>query len=589
MVAASLLPAQSGEPQIDPPDAPVPAVQEQPPEEKPSKTVEEPETLQESQVEKPADPPEAPKPEPGEKTQKPAAPAPVENDPAPAESKPKEPTDTPTKESEDTPAETETSPAGKEAMKPADAPPKEDAGSEETTPKEATAEPPQAEIKEPASEETPKDEKEAAAGEKKPADSDNADDEPVAEDDASEDVPPAWSTTVRWRELGPTSMGGRICDIAVVSKNPTTFFVGAASGGVFKTTDGGITFDPLFQDAPGISVGAIGLSPSDPNVLYVGTGEPNPRNSVSWGTGVYRSTDGGNSWKNVGLKESFQIGRIVVHPTDPNTAFVGALGRLWGPGGERGLFKTTDGGKTWTNVLTGEGGAGAIDVAFKPGDPSTLLATTYERLRGPYDTGDPDVRFGPGSALWRSTDGGETWEEIEEGLPTCDLGRIGLSWHEADPSIVFAVVESEQIGTAPKGAKRPALMGIRGEDQSAADRKSGALLTQVTDDGPAFKAGLRTGDRVVKIADEKVETYAGLIRQIRKRYAGDTVTVEAIRGDDERVMGELTFGARGGGGSRPYGGRLGGQVANIQAEQGENGFETGGVYRSDDAGRSWTR
>ena len=422
-----------------------------------------------------------------------------------------------------------------------------------------------------------------------------APDEPAPEPGGSEepgkesaDGRPAWAADPRWRELGPTAMGGRICGLAVVPDAPTTFYVGAAGGGVFKTTDGGITFDPLFQDAPGISVGAIALAPSDPQVIYVGTGEANPRNSVTWGSGVYKSTDGGETWANVGLERSFQIGRIAFHPADPDTAFVGALGRLWGPGGQRGLFKTADGGETWNRVLEGEGGAGCIDVAFKPGDPSTLLAATYERRRGPYDVGDPAVRFGPGSALWRSTDGGDNWEEMTDGLPTCDLGRIGLSWHAADPSIVFATVESETIGTAPEGTKLPALMGIRGEDQSSAGGEPGALLTQVTEDGPAGKAGLKNGDRVVKLGDDAIESYRDLVAGIRERFAGDTVTVEAVRADDERVAAEVTFAARGGG-DRPFGGRLGGQVANVQEKQGPDGFQTGGVYKSEDAGRTWTR
>ena len=161
-------------------------------------------------------------------------------------------------------------------------------------------------------------------------------------------VDPKWIESLRWREIGPANMGGRIVALAVVESDPSTFFVATASGGLLKTTNNGITFTHLFDRESTVSIGNIAVAPSDPNVVWVGTGEQNPRNSVSYGDGVYKSTDGGKTWSNKGLTESFQIGRILIHPKDPNTVYVGALGRLYGPNQERGLFKTTDGGETWT-------------------------------------------------------------------------------------------------------------------------------------------------------------------------------------------------------------------------------------------------
>src|SRR5207244_6654501 len=156
---------------------------------------------------------------------------------------------------------------------------------------------------------------------------------------------------LKFREIGPAVMGGRIDDVAVVESDPDIVYVATASGGVMKTENGGTTWEPLFDDQTTSTIGAIALAPSDPSIVWLGTGEANNRQSSSWGNGVYKTTDGGKTWQHVGLAETHHIGRIVVHPTDPNTAYVAAVGRLWGPSKERGVYKTTDGGKTWSNVL----------------------------------------------------------------------------------------------------------------------------------------------------------------------------------------------------------------------------------------------
>ena len=254
------------------------------------------------------------------------------------------------------------------------------------------------------------------------------------------------------RSIGPAIMGGRVSDLAVDPVNPDTFYVGLATGGVWRTANAGATFSPLFDKQPVASIGAVAVAPSDPKVLWVGTGEANDRNSSGWGNGVYRSTDGGATWARVGLEGSRTIPRIVVHPKDPATAWVAVMGDLWSPGGERGLFKTTDAGKTWKAVLKAPGKldarVGCGDVVLDPSAPDTLYATLYARQRTPWSfsyglaaSEGQDV-----GGIYRSTDGGTTWRKLEKGLPTL-TGRIGLDISRSHPNIVMAVVQSDQGGT----------------------------------------------------------------------------------------------------------------------------------------------
>src|SRR5580765_6712191 len=190
------------------------------------------------------------------------------------------------------------------------------------------------------------------------------------------------------RSIGPAVMGGRVSDIAIDARNPFVFYIGLGHGGVFKTNDNGVTFQPIFDKQPMLSIGAVAVAPSDSDVIWVGTGEANDRNSSGWGDGVYRSTDGGETWQNVGIKESRAIGRIVVHPKNPDTAYVAAMGHLWADGGERGLYKTTDGGKNWKQIL--QAGAphnarlGCGDVVLDPNNPQVIYAAFYARQRTPW-------------------------------------------------------------------------------------------------------------------------------------------------------------------------------------------------------------
>src|SRR5438445_3385236 len=199
-------------------------------------------------------------------------------------------------------------------------------------------------------------------------------------------IPDEWIKALTWRSIGPANMAGRITAISVFEADPTTYWVATASGGLVKTVNNGITFEHQFDHEATVSVGDVCVAPSDPTIVWVGTGENNPRNSVSYGDGVYKSTDGGKTWKNMGLKETYQIGAIVIHPKNPDTVYVGALGRLYGPNPERGLFKTTDCGQSWEKVFFVDDKTGVIDVRMSPGNPDTLLVATWERKRDEFDT-----------------------------------------------------------------------------------------------------------------------------------------------------------------------------------------------------------
>jgi photosystem II stability/assembly factor-like uncharacterized protein len=247
--------------------------------------------------------------------------------------------------------------------------------------------------------------------------------------------------TFRWRSVGPSNMGGRITDVEGLPSPSKTFYVAAASGGIWKTTNNGITFRSIFDEPRVAAMGDIAIAPSDPDQVWAGTGEEDSRNSISAGGGIYKSTDGGETWEFKGLRETQVIGRIVVHPENPDVVWVAALGHIWDHNPERGLYRTTDGGETWELVKFISDAAGFVDIALHPEDPDVLFASSWERVRGPYflESG------GPGSALWKSTDGGETWAEVTGGgFPTALKGRIGLAISESYPRVMYALVEAEE-------------------------------------------------------------------------------------------------------------------------------------------------
>ena len=245
---------------------------------------------------------------------------------------------------------------------------------------------------------------------------------------------------LHFRNLGPAVGGGRVASVVGIPGNPNVFYVGAAAGGVFKTIDGGNSFKPIFEHEAVASIGAIAVAPSNPSLVWVGTGETNPRNDVVTGRGVYFSPDAGASWKFMGLGDTAQISGIIVHPTNPDVVYVAALGHIWGPNAERGVFRTTDGGKTWQKVLYVNDKTGAISLVMDPGNPMVLFAAMYEMQRYPWML----VSGGESSGIYRSKDGGNKWEKLTEGLPSGPIGRIGLAAATTNPNHIYALIEAKK-------------------------------------------------------------------------------------------------------------------------------------------------
>ncbi|MCS7047113.1 MAG: PDZ domain-containing protein, partial [Gemmataceae bacterium] len=501
----------------------------------------------------------------------------------------------------------------------------------------------------------------------------------------------AWPQLFTWRSIGPANMAGRITALAVFEADPSCYYVATASGGILKTINNGSTFEHQFDREATVSIGALAVAPTDRNLVWVGTGEANPRNSVSFGDGVYKSTDGGKTWKNMGLRKSYQIGKIVIHPKDPNIVYVAALGRLYGPSEERGLYKTTDGGLTWQRIYYVDDKTGVLEIVMNPADPDMLIAATWERQRDEFDSflgsakappaADvyaPAKVHAPGTRLIKTTDGGKTWKTLSVGLPKANLGRIGLDWHRKNPNLVFAVIDTEKAGTglppsqaflgvatttAPAGlrvtdvtADSPAAKaGLRKDDvivaidgknfkqtqqlvaflqpkkpgdkvtvaiQRGDESKSldivlgqrpgpegppgtprvglglefeladdGVIIEEVAPKGPADKAGLKVGDIITALDGVKVDTSSrlALLKMLQAKNPGDVVKVTYLRGketkDTNLTLEPRQLGAPG----RPYSGRLAGQAANVQDQQGPDGVHTGGIFKSTDAGETWTR
>ncbi|PIE22310.1 MAG: glycosyl hydrolase [Planctomycetota bacterium] len=326
-----------------------------------------------------------------------------------------------------------------------------------------------------------------------------------------------------WRWVGPANHSGRIVDLAVHPGDRTVWYVAAASGGVWKTVNHGLSFRRVFGQTGPCTIGDIALDPSHPDTIWVGTGEANNQRSSYWGDGVYKSRDGGKTWKNVGLRDSHHIARILVDPSNSNRVLVASLGRLYSPGGERGLYLTEDGGESWKRVLYVNEDVGVVDVAFQPGNPQVLLAASYERRRRAWHFDGA----GPGSRIWRSSDGGRTWKKVEQGLPAGELGRIGIDWARSKPGTVFLALSNQN----PKPVRRRSL------------RPSAEALL-ATPDGASLEPGARAEDQAWE-------------REQQRHW--DVLTPE---GSEEDAPGNKTA-----------------QPSPIGGE----------VYRSDDAGLSWRK
>lgn len=352
---------------------------------------------------------------------------------------------------------------------------------------------------------------------------------------------------LNWRAIGPANMGGRITALAVVESDPGTYYVATASGGLLKTINNGTTFAHAFDHEATVSIGDVVVSQTNPNIVWLGTGESNPRNSVSYGDGVYKSTDAGKTWTHMGLRRSFAIGKILIHPKDPNTVYVGAMGRVYGPNEERGLFKTTDGGKTWAKILYVDYRTGVIDMRMDPFNPETLLVGMWERQRDEFDTFftkptdwpahdqyGPVVNYGAGGGLFKSTDGGKKWkrltdEKLKTGLPTVKTGRIGLDYSTKTKGLVFAIIDAEKIGTG-----RPVLTVTIG--LAPDDAKGGVKVAAVLQDGPAGKAGIREGDVITSIDGTKIPDSDAFTNFLVTKKPGEVVKVTLRRGDKDVVV-----------------------------------------------------
>lgn len=353
------------------------------------------------------------------------------------------------------------------------------------------------------------------------------------------------------RNVGPTNMSGRIVDIEVANDG-LTFYVAAASGGIFKTEDNGQSFAPIFDHQGALGIGAMALSKSDNNILWVGTGEDNSSRSTYAGNGIHKSTDGGKTWEHIGLIHSQHIGQILIHPTNPDIVWVGSMGGLYSKNKERGLYKTTDGGKTWKKTLYIDDNTGIIDIQIHPTNPDVLLAASWERFRQAHDF----IGNGKGSAIWRSEDGGDTWKKAVEGFPQDEfVGRIGFDFSLSNPSVVYALLDNQ--GKSDKPAPEPRRRGNQPQEENPLKLED-------------FKD--MTLDQALALDDKKLESLAR-----RSQFSSKYTPAEIKR---QLKTGKIT--------PAQISNYNGGAVDANAAMFGQpiKGAE---VYRSEDTGKSWKK
>jgi photosystem II stability/assembly factor-like uncharacterized protein len=304
------------------------------------------------------------------------------------------------------------------------------------------------------------------------------------------------------REIGPALTSGRIIDLAVDPRDARVWYIATAGGGVWKTTNAGTSFTPIFDDQKSFSIGCVTIDPHDSLVVWVGSGENNSQRSVSMGDGIYKSIDGGKSWKNVGLEKSEHISKIVVDPRDSNVVYVAAQGPLWAPGGDRGLYKTTDGGKTWKDVLTISENTGVTDVVLDPSNADILYASAYQRRRHVFTL----IDGGPESAIYKSTDAGKTWTKLKDGLPKEDMGRIGLGIAAHNPKVVYATIESTRKAGGFFVSKDGGSSWKKVNDYSAPGAQYyGEIFVDPNDDNRIYSA-----DVWVRVSDDGGKTWRRL-------------------------------------------------------------------------------
>lgn len=292
---------------------------------------------------------------------------------------------------------------------------------------------------------------------------------------------------LNYRSIGPTRQSGRFVDFAVPKQQPYTFYAATGSGGLWKTTNNGNTFEPIFDHENAFSIGDIAVAPSDPNIVWVGTGEANNSRSTYWGDGVYKSIDAGKTWKNMGLKESHHIGRIIIHPENPDIVYVACLGHLYSENPERGLYKTTDGGKTWSKVLdivVRNKNIGVVDVAMDPKNPDILYAAAYDKVRRAWTFN----LGGPGGGIYKTTDGGKTWKKLGGGLPAGMLGRIGIDIYAKNSNIIYACIEN---------ANKPGMSDEQREKELLEGKASAGMI-----DGEVYRSD-DAGETWKKVSPDK--------------------------------------------------------------------------------------
>ena len=302
------------------------------------------------------------------------------------------------------------------------------------------------------------------------------------------------SSSLSWRELGPSTFGGRIVDIALHPEDSSHLLIASASGGLWRTRNSGTTWECIFENEGTISIGDIAWDAHDEDVIWVGTGEANNQRSSYWGDGIYKTTDGGKSWQHMGLEHSQHIGRIVIHPNQSGVVYVAALGRLYGANEERGLYKTRDGGATWSRVLDTGSTVGVVDVVIDPFDANVIYAASYERLRRPWNFDGN----GSGSGIHKSSDGGLTWKRLTGGLPEGDIGRIGLAAFGDQDGLIFATVSNQnKIEVAPKNDPTVSL-----ETRFA---KGTLRVVRAPKDGGAAELGLKAMDELLSLGGNALD------------------------------------------------------------------------------------
>jgi len=372
-----------------------------------------------------------------------------------------------------------------------------------------------------------------------------------------------------YREIGPTRPGGRVVSFAVSESDPDLFFAGAGPGGVWKTVNGGISFETVFESESVASIGDIAIARSDDNIIWIGTGEANLRNSTYYGNGVYRSTDGGETWTHMGLPESHHIGRVIIHPDNPDIVFVAAQGHLYSENAERGVFKTTDGGNTWRKTLGVNihgRDIGATDVRFSPNNPDELMAVTYDRQRMPWGF----RTAGPGSGIYRSSDQGETWQKLDNGLPGGNLGKIGIDFFAGDPDIVYATIDNANVVGQSEAARWQQLVsGLMIEESTI-----GHQIFRSDDGGTGWRQVSRPGESIGN----------------RSNYYGQII-VDPANSQHVYVLSEIVQESFDGGQSWQQGIRYGGDNHVLWINPGNSrhllmGYDYG-MAISRDAGANW--